>query len=95
MNFNKRLKALRQGQGWTVKSTAEKFGVPETTYREWKYGRAIQGEEEPYPKIASLFNLSLFELITGKKPDQNKIFRELELLEEKVKNIKKDLMSFF
>ncbi len=94
MNFNKRLKALRQGQGWTVKSTAEKLGVPETTYREWEYGRAIQGEES-YPKIASLFNLSLFELITGKKPDQNKIFRELELLEAKVKNIRKDLMSFF
>lgn len=43
-----------------MRETAKRIGVPETTYREWEYGRAITGE--PYPKIAEAFEITLEEV---------------------------------
>ena len=46
---------------------AARTGVPLTTYREWEYGRAIQGE--PYGAIAKVLEVSLEELLPGKRPE--------------------------
>ena len=40
-----------------MREAAHRTGVPETTYREWEYGRQIRGE--PYRKIAEAFNISV------------------------------------
>lgn len=44
-----------------MRETARRIGVPETTYREWEYGRKICGAE-PYRKIARAFGISISEL---------------------------------
>jgi transcriptional regulator with XRE-family HTH domain len=51
-----------------MRETAKLIGVPETTYREWEYGRAIRGE--PYLKIARAFGISVEELfVTDEEPE--------------------------
>jgi len=64
-SINNRIKRLREAKGFTAIEMAKAIGVPASTYREWEYGRAIRGE--PYIKIAEILNISLYELLTGKK----------------------------
>lgn len=59
--FNKRLKKLRLERKLTMRAAAKLIGIPETTYREWEYGRKIQGE--PYLSIANAFGVSISELL--------------------------------
>lgn len=92
--LGKRLQMLRKARGWSVREIAGQLGVPETTYREWEYGRAIQGEG-PYQKLSELLSISIFELITGKRPNKRKILKEIQLLEKQVEAVKKEVMSFF
>jgi transcriptional regulator with XRE-family HTH domain len=56
----KRLKKLRETRRLSMRETAKLIGVPETTYREWEYGRAVRGE--PYLKIAKAFGVKVEEL---------------------------------
>lgn len=57
----KKLVALRKSRSYSRKKAAALIGVPETTYREWEYGREIRGE--PYSKIAKAFDVSLGDLL--------------------------------
>lgn len=50
-----------------MREAARRIGVPETTYRDWEYGNAIQGE--PYPRIAKAFGISLDELFGVSIPE--------------------------
>lgn len=59
-DFNIRLKKYRLTANLTQREAAKKINVPESTYRDWEYGNAIQGE--PYPKIAKAFGITLNEL---------------------------------
>lgn len=43
-----------------MRKAAKRIGVPESTYREWEYGRSIRGSL--YPKIAEAFEIQLEEL---------------------------------
>lgn len=72
--INNRIKRLREERKLTVKELSSKIGIPDTTYREWEYGRAITGE--PYVKLAKELQVSLSLLLTGEEPVQ-----ELELME--------------
>lgn len=60
VSFHERLKKFRSAARLSQRAAARLIGVPESTYREWEYGNAIQGE--PYPSIAKAFNISLNEL---------------------------------
>jgi len=60
MEFNERLKKLRQDRGISPKVMAEKLEVSVSTYRDWEYGRKITGE--PYVKISQVLNVGLNEL---------------------------------
>jgi transcriptional regulator with XRE-family HTH domain len=62
--FNERLKRLRQIKNLSVKEVANEIGVSTSTYREWEYGRKINGE--PYSLLASVFEVDLSELLTGR-----------------------------
>lgn len=84
-NLNKRLRVLRTKKGLTMKEVAQAVEVPLSTYREWEYGRAIQGE--PYTKIAKALSISLSELLTGRSGN-SEAWREIEKIEEHVKNLR-------
>lgn len=60
MGFGERLKKLRLVKKISQREAARRIGVHESTYRQWEYGKAIQGE--PYPQIAKAFDISLEEL---------------------------------
>lgn len=42
-SFHDRLRRLRKSRGMTIRDLAKKIDVPETTYREWEYGRSVRG----------------------------------------------------
>lgn len=87
--FHERLRSLRKSRGLTMREMARRVGVPETTYREWEVGRAIQGE--PYVKMSEALGVSLSELLTGERPDRAKLLAEIELMEEGLKQLKNKL----
>ena len=62
--FSNRLKELRKMNKLTVRETSEMTGIPVSTYRSWEEGVKIVGEEA-YPKLCSVFKVSLHKLITG------------------------------
>lgn len=90
-SISKKLKRLRQSHKppLTMKQAAKLIGVPETTYREWEYGRAIRGE--PYLQIAKAYGVSL-EYLLGPvdeskdsiEDDFDKLLSDLSRLKEKV-----------
>lgn len=72
-----------------MREAAKRIGVPETTYREWEYGRAIRGE--PYIRIARAFGVTLDALLGNASPTQtstaqdfDKIISDLQSLKTKV-----------
>ena len=91
--FYKRLNRLRLSRNLRVNEVAEFLGVASSTYRDWEYGRSIRGE--PYVMLSELFEVSLEELMTGKKATPLAIQKELGRCEEALKNLKKELESFF
>lgn len=72
-----------------MKQVAQKIEVPVSTYRDWEYGRAIQGA--PYVKIANVFGISLFELLTGEKPKFQNVFDLIENAEAQLIKAKDSL----
>lgn len=62
--FHQRLRRLREAKGLSSKEVARRIGKPETTYREWEYGRAIQGEK-PYVALSKVYGISVYELLGG------------------------------
>lgn len=89
-NMGKRLKRLRMEKKLSIKEVCEKIEVPQSTYREWEYGREIKGE--PYVKIAHAFEVSLIELLTGEKPNPQKVFKILEMLEENLRDLRTTIL---
>ncbi len=76
-----------------MKEMAQKIDVPVTTYREWEYGRAIQGE--PYVAISEVLEVSLYELLTGTSKDKNRVNLALLDAENALRKIRLEVMSFF
>lgn len=89
VTFHERLRTLRKAKGLTMREMARRVGVPETTYREWEVGRAIQGE--PYVRMAQALEVSLTELLTGARPEQAQLLSEIEAMEEGFKQLKNKL----
>ena len=87
--FHERLRSLRKAKGLTMREMARRVGVPETTYREWEVGRAIQGE--PYVRMSEALGVSLSELLTGQRPDQARLLVEIENMEEGLRQLKNKL----
>ncbi|MDR3608445.1 MAG: helix-turn-helix transcriptional regulator [Oligoflexia bacterium] len=65
MSIGNRLRKLRTENRFTLSQVARQVGVPVSTYRDWEYGKAIQGE--PYAKLAQAFGVSIEELLGGEK----------------------------
>jgi transcriptional regulator with XRE-family HTH domain len=89
--LNKRLERLRKAQGLTAKAMAHFIEVPESTYREWEYGRGLK--LPPFLKISQVLAISVTELVTGHKPDWQKHLQELADLEHQCREIRLKLSS--
>jgi transcriptional regulator with XRE-family HTH domain len=84
--FHVRLKRLREKQDLTMKALARKISVPESTYRDWEYGGAIQGM--PYVRLAEALDVGLHELMTGAAADPNQVARALEAIERDLRELR-------
>ena len=91
--FSARLRKLRLSKNLTLKEVAEHFNVPATTYRDWEYGKAIQGE--PYLAIADFYQISLHELLTGEKKDKNDILQQITEVQKKLNEISRSVKALF
>lgn len=91
--FSENLKNLRVNKGLSVKEMATKLEVAPSTYREWEYGRKIQGE--PYPKIAEILNVSLDKLFGRKQIKVKDVLNSLEEIKNKIDEVEKAVESFF
>lgn len=86
-----RLKRFRLENGFTIKEVAEKIHVPVTTYREWEHNRKIVGE--PYVELARIFEVSVYELITGEKTSSVDVSNSFETIERELRKLKENLLS--
>ena len=93
--FAKRITNLRLKKGLTQKQVAEALGVPLSTYKEWEYGRKIQGEEY-YVKMSEAFEVNLRTLLTGEQTQQQEdLLQRLQLLMNQLYELKSALISAF
>ncbi len=88
-NMADRLRAFRRRKGLTLREVALAIGVPASTYREWEYGRLIQGE--PYSKLAETLGVSLPELLTGTPPLRSRVWSELEEVKTHLARLEREL----
>lgn len=63
-SFAKRITNRRIQLGLTQKQVADALGVPISTYKEWEYGRRIQGEGI-YVRLSEVLEMNLRVLLTG------------------------------
>ena len=91
--FAKRITNLRLKNGLTQRQVAEALGVPLSTYKEWEYGRKIQGEEY-YVKMSEIFQVNLRTLLTGEQTqEQQDLLQRLQALLNQVNELKAALIS--
>ena len=81
--LHQRLERLRRRQGLSAKAMARLVGVPESTYREWEYGRGLK--LPPFQEMRKVLAISVTELVTGDKPAFGELLRELEQIEVLIK----------
>lgn len=79
--FSKRLRDRRKALRLSMKDVAGQIQVSESTYREWEYGRSIRGEAY-YERLAGVFQMTVYELVTGRKPQPEKLEKGLALIED-------------
>jgi len=82
MQFAAQLRKLRIENGLTIREVAFAIQVPISTYRDWEYGKAIQGE--PYVKLAKVFNVSLEKLMLGEDKVNPEVLKHLLLAKESI-----------
>lgn len=87
--FAQRLRRLRKQKGLTLKEVATEIGVPYTTYRDWEYGKAVQGE--PYLKICDALSVGLTELFTGNLPDKNSVTARIRTIQAELLLLEKEI----
>lgn len=89
--MGQRLKRLRMKRGLSLKQVAEQLDISASTYRDWEYGKAIQGE--PYMDLAKVLNIGVVELITGNSRQNQDLMRAIQHLDKIVTDIKTIALS--
>jgi transcriptional regulator with XRE-family HTH domain len=85
---------LRLQRGLTQRDVAEALGIPLSTYKEWEYGRRIQGEAA-YHKLAEILEVNLRTLLTGEPlPGTEEVIKKVNSAITQLKDIKTALLSF-
>jgi transcriptional regulator with XRE-family HTH domain len=91
--FHQRLRRLRKNSGFTIRDLAKKISVPESTYREWEYGRGVRGQ--PYLKLADALEVSVYELLGGSAKNKASVMARFHDVEKAVSALGIELMSLF
>lgn len=86
-----RLRRFRVERGLSIEDVSRSLNISSSTYREWENGRAIRGE--PYIKMRDLFQVSLEELMSGKKGDQYKVLGQIDTLENQVRVLRSEIIK--
>ena len=90
-SLSKRLERLRRQKCLTARAMARLINVPESTYREWEYGRGLR--VPPFLEISQVLAISVTELVTGERPELSEHCQQLELIEEMLKQTRLKLGS--
>ena len=92
--FAQRITKRRIQLKLTQRQVAEALCIPLSTYKEWEYGRRVQGEAV-YVKLSEILNINLRTLLTGElnKNGKEKIQRIQSAIEH-LSEIKELLLSF-
>ena len=92
--IGKRLTKFRKNKNLTQKEVATLLSVPTTTYRDWEYGRLIQGE--PYLKLDEIFGVSLSDILgVDSLQIRRDLINKLRSLKQQVEDIEKNIHSLF
>lgn len=93
--FAKRIARLRVKRGLTQKDVALALKVPLSTYKEWEYGRSVQGEKI-YVDLAEILQISLRRLLTGESDlKENATLNKVEEAIHSLESVRKALLSSF
>lgn len=93
--FGQRITKLRMQRNLTQREVAEALRIPLSTYKEWEYGRRIQGEGK-YVGLSEVFEVSLRTLLTGEpQADKNELLEKVRHASILINEVKKALNSFF
>lgn len=77
----------------TQRQVASAIGVPLSTYKEWEYGRQIQGEKI-YVKLSEVLEMNLHTLLSGDHIENSQsVVQEIQILIDKLTDLKKRLLS--
>lgn len=78
-----RLRSLRLARNLNINEVARAVGVVPSTYRAWELGAEIKGE--PYLRLAELFEISLYELLTGQTDSRAAKISEIQRILNELK----------
>ena len=91
--FAKRITQRRQQLGRTQREIANAIEVPLSTYKEWEYGRSVQGEKV-YVALAEALEIPLKTLLTGEpQADSENVLEQIQTLIRLLNELKKSLQS--
>ncbi len=82
MNFGEKLFELRKAKNLSQEEVAEKLNVTRQTVSKWETNQSTPDFDKIVP-LCELFEIGTEELLTGKKPEEKKVFDEAKE-EEKV-----------
>jgi transcriptional regulator with XRE-family HTH domain len=91
--FAQRIAKQRQNLGLTQKEVAQALKIPLSTYKEWEYGRRVQGEEV-YVKLSEVLELNLRTLLTGEVLfGKDELVQKVQTAMKEMNEVKKSLLS--
>ena len=91
--LGQRLENLRKAKGLTARAVSRAVGVPESTYREWEYGRGLK--LPPFQALSRILATPLTELVTGERTDGEEILNEVAEIEKRLIQLRLRLLSRF
>ena len=92
--FAQRITKRRSSLGLTQKEVAQALGVPLSTYKEWEYGRRVQGEGV-YVKLSEVLEVNLRTLLTGEtRYEKDELIKKVQTAVKQMNEVKMSLLSF-
>lgn len=92
--FAQRITKRRVILGLTQRDVANAIAVPLSTYKEWEYGRRVQGEGV-YVKLSEILEVNLRTLLTGElQHEKDEIVKKVQNTVKQLNEIRTSLLSF-
>ena len=86
MDLSKKIRQLRLDRKMTLKETAKQLQVPESTYRDWEYGRKIPADVAL--KLTEIFDVPITAFLGRKTSREADLERVISLMEEALKIVR-------